>query len=127
MLECVGESLLDDAVGGKVEAGGQRALGAVHDEVDGKPGIAVVLDQRPDVLERRPRLELPVRRHHVPAQDTEQTPHLRERLPSRLLDPQQRLFRALGALVEQQACGPRLDGHHADRVGDDIVQLARDA
>ena len=61
------------------------------------------------------------------SQDADEPAHLRERGASGLLDRDQRLALALLVLAEQAAHGGGLDGHHAHRVTDDVVQLARDA
>jgi hypothetical protein len=63
----------------------------------------------------------------VPAHDPEEAPHLGERLPSRLLDGEQRLARPRRFLVEEKTGRPRLHGHDADRVSYHVVEIACDA
>ena len=52
--------------------------------------------------------------------------HLAQCIAAHALDHDHRGASGLGVSVEQSLGGPRLDPHHADAVGDEIVQLARD-
>ena len=53
-------------------------------------------------------------------------PHLGQRLAAGLLDDEQGLALLLLVGLEEPARRRRLDGHHADAVADDVVELARD-
>jgi hypothetical protein len=61
-----------------------------------------------------------------PPQHADQLAHLRERLAARLLDYEQRFPLALLVGTEQPPHAGGLDGHDADAMPHDIVQLARD-
>src|SRR5262249_37082859 len=61
-----------------------------------------------------------------PLQHADQSAHLGERLPARLLDDQQRVAFALLVGPEQSPYAGSLDGHDADAMADDVMQLARD-
>ena len=63
----------------------------------------------------------------VAAQHPEQPARLGQRLAAGLLDRGQRLARRRLLGAERVALGARLDDHHADVVGHEVVQLARDA
>ena len=62
----------------------------------------------------------------VLAQDAEQPPHVAERLARRGADRVQRGAGERRVVVERGLGGVGLDGDHAQAVGDDVVQLARD-
>ena len=96
MLDRIRERFLDDAVGSEVEPGWQCPLVAFHGELDLQADRTVLLEQRTDVLEGGAGLE-PGLRCHVLAQDTEQAPHLAERLPPGFLDAEERLFCPVGS------------------------------
>ena len=84
-----------------------------------------MLDQALEGLDprlRRQRGRLAFGAHHL-----EQTAHLRQRLATRLLDDRECLPLALLLRLQQAAHGSGLHRHHADRVCDHVVQLARDA
>ena len=66
VFEGVGERLLDDAVGGQVEAGGQRPRPALHPEVDFDAGVLHGLGQGRKIVQSRLRRQ---RRRVVVAQD----------------------------------------------------------
>src|SRR6185369_719904 len=48
----VGQGLLDDAVGGQVDARGQLARGAHDLEIDGEPGAAYLVEHAAELAER---------------------------------------------------------------------------
>ena len=60
-----------------------------------------------------------------PAQHAEQAPHLGERLAAGLLDQRSGSSARSGSWSRSSLAAP-FDGHDADRVGDDVVQLAGD-
>ena len=76
VFERVGERLLDDAIGGQFEAGGQWAGLAFDHDLDGQPGMLALVDQPPEVVEARGgrKLGLVV----VAAQNPEDATHLPE-------------------------------------------------
>src|SRR5450756_2253795 len=53
VLERVGQRFLDDAVGGEIEAGRQRARVSLHAQGDGQPGLADLLAQPLQLAEAR--------------------------------------------------------------------------
>ncbi len=60
------------------------------------------------------------------AQEPDELAHLGQRAARGFLDRLERLVRASGIATQELAGGVRLDGDEADRVADDVVQLARD-
>ena len=73
-----------------------------------------------------PRLRRETGRLAVVAQGAQEPPQLRHRFPAGRLDGEQRGLRLVGRRAEDLACRAGLDDHDADRVRDDVVQLARD-
>ena len=91
----------------------------------GSPARPTSSDQRVEAIEARLGRELDA--VALVAHRPEEAPHLRKRRAAGLFDALQRipiLVERLGQLV---ADGADLEHHHADRVGDDVVELARDA
>ena len=126
VLERVRERLLDDAIRGEVDAGGQRAGIPGDREGDVQPGRPHALDELRQAREPRRRRQsgrLAGRR----LDDAEQSSQLGQRLAARRLDRAQRLARTLGMGREDVGARSRLQNHHAHVVGDHVVQLARDA
>ena len=124
VLERVGQAFLDDAIGGEVDRPREREGLAVDVQPDGKAGAADLLQQRVEAVEARLGRELDV--VAVAAHRAEQAAHLGERRAAGLLDAVERirvLGERLGKLVPD---GADLEHHHADGVGDDVVELARD-
>jgi hypothetical protein len=124
VLHDVGQRLLHDPVGGEVDA---------RCELDRLPLDAQlhVDARRPHLLDEPPCLGkagLWGENGHtvVRAQDPEQASHLGERLPGGRLHGFELLRLARPLVTEPPANGPRLDDDHADRVGDHVVELARD-
>ena len=124
VLERVGEALLDDPVGGEVDALGERKRLAVDVELDREPGAADLAHQRVEAVE--PGL----------GRQLEPSPSRRITASSRRISvraarpacstPLQRVA-VLGAGVgELVPDGADLQHHHADGVRDDVVQLPRD-
>ena len=62
----------------------------------------------------------------VRTQDREESSHLAQRLRCRPLDRVDRASRVVGILRQRVPGAARLEHDHADRVRDDVVQLARD-
>ena len=122
VLEGVGESLLDDAVRGEVDGARKWGRLAVHVESYVEPRGAHVSRQGRQVVQPGTWREL----EQVVAvpQRTQQPAHLRECRAARLLDVSQRLP-LLGRVRHPVAHGPDLEDHHAHRVGDYVVELAR--
>ena len=97
---------------------------AVDVQLDGQAGAADLVEQRVEAVEARLGRELDV--VPVAAHRAEETAHLGERRAAGLLDAPERiavLGRRIGKLVPD---GADLEHHHADGVGDDVVELARD-
>ena len=93
-------------------------------QLDGQAGAADLVEQRVEAVEARLRHEL----GFVPfaAHRGEKTAHLGKRCPAGPLDAPERiavLGHCIGELVPD---GADLEHHHADGVGDDVVELARD-
>ena len=124
MLDRVRQALLDEPVGSEVDACRKLHGIAFDPELDRQAGLASLRDEPLDVLEARLRCER--RRLLGAAQDADEASHLGQRLASRLFDDHERLPLALLIRPEQAAHAGRLDGHDADAVADDVVQLARD-
>ena len=124
VLERVGQALLDDPVRGEVDPARERERLAVDVQLDGQPGAADLVQQRVEAVEPGLRHELglvPVAAHRG-----QQAAHLGERGAAGLLDAlsaSRSSPSAVGQLVPDRA---DLEHHHAHRVGDDVVQLARD-
>ena len=124
MLERVRQGLLDDPVGRDVHGRRQRPLLALDSDLDGQLRLAHRRRQARQLPEPRlggqwigvPRL----------AQEAEQPVQLLHRVAARQLDRGQRLLRLLRVPVDDDAPGAGLDAHHADVVGDDVVQLPGD-
>ena len=124
MLERVGQALLDDAVGGEVDAAREREGLAVDVQPDGQAGAADLVQQRVEAVEARLGHELDL--VLLAAHGGQQAAHLGERRPAGPLDAPERvavLGQRVGKLVPDRA---HLEHHHADRVGDDVVELAGD-
>ena len=124
MLERIGQALLDDSIGREVDRLRNRDGLAVDVQPYGKARACDLLEQRVEPAEAGlgRELELVV----VAAQRPEQEAHLGERGAAGLLDAAQRirlLAERRGKLVPDSA---DLEHHHADRVGDDVVELAGD-
>jgi hypothetical protein len=120
----VGQALLGDAEGREVHPRGQQSCFALHLQADVDVAGARLPDEPVQLGQSRLRGQgrgLPVGTEHP-----EQSPHLGECLACRRLDRGE-----IGGLLgmrgtEPAAYGLGLDGHHADRVGHDVVQLAGD-
>ncbi len=124
VLERVGQPLLDDAVRGEVDRARERERLALDVEPDGQAGSADLVRERLEPVEPGLRRELdlvPVLAHGL-----EEAAHLDERGAAGLLDALERLavLIELGGKLVPYRSG--LEDHDADRVGDDVVQLARD-
>ena len=107
--------------------GGSGTRLALDPVLDRQPGLADLLDERARALPSsgcgRERAAARRRRR----EDAEQPAHLGERLAAGRLDRRAApRARASWLGVEQAADACGLDGHDADAVGDDVVQLAGD-
>jgi hypothetical protein len=125
VLERVREALLHEAVRGQVDSGRELHRVALDREHDREPGFAGVLDELVQVLEAR----LGRKRGSLlrASQHADHASHLRHGFASRLLDDEQRLAFAFLFGLEQAAHRRSLDGHDADAVADDVVELPCDA
>jgi hypothetical protein len=121
VLDRVGQRLLDHAKGGELGAGGQRPSLAALRERDRQAGVAGLLDELAEPVERRCLGAV-----RAGLQHPEQRVHLGQRGRSGPADPHRRLLCPLG--VDRQdpsgAAGPH--DHDADAVRHDVVHLARD-
>ena len=124
VLEGVGERLLDDAVHRQLERARQRPRLALDRQVDRQLALRRLRDQLRQLREvglRRQRVVLA-----LAAQEAEQPVQLDDGLPAGRLDRAERLLRLVGPPRHHPPRRARLDAHHADVVGHDVVQLARD-
>ena len=126
VLERVGQALLDDPVGGEVERARER------EAARRRPAAAPAGPARPTSSSSASRPSRPGCGREldvvaVAAHRAEQAAHLGERRAAGLLDaaraPRVSSRERVGQLVPD---GADLQHHHADGVGDDVVQLARD-
>ena len=123
--ERVRQALLHDPVGGEVERTRERGRLAVDAQPHGQARPADLREQGVEAVEAGlgDELELVAVAAHGP----EESAHLGERCAPGLLDALERvavLCERGGKLVPH---GADLEHHHAHRVGDDVVELARDA
>ena len=124
MLERVRQALLDDAIGGKVDPAREREGLAVDVQLGGQAGAADLVQQRVEAVETGLRNELDL--VLVAPHCGKETAHLGERGPAGPLDAPERVAVVgprVGKLVPD---GAHLQHHHADGVGDDVVELAGD-
>ena len=124
LLERAAERLLQHAVGGQVEPERQVALLALDRKLDRQAGRLDPAQQRVDVPQRRLWGERDVL--VLAAQDAEQAADLGQRLAAAGLDREEGVGGAGGVALGQAACARRLHHHRAQRVRDDVVQLAGD-
>jgi len=123
VLADVGQALLNDAEGGEVERRWEWPPLAIDLEADREPGLLRVFDKPLDVGDSRLWFE---RRVGFVAQQADHLPHFAERSPCCRLHGLERLLRPARVVAEELCGGIGLDSDDADRVGDDVVQLARD-
>ncbi len=126
MLADVGERLLDHAVGGEVDRGGQGLRRGRGLEVDGESGADEAVDELIEDAQARSRFGGGFRVVGL-AQQADRGAQLRKRRAGRLADMRQGLFGLVGPVVHDMGGDPGLDVDQRDVVGDDIVQLAGDA
>ena len=118
--------LLHDAVHGHADAGRDVVDDAGHGQAHGQPGGGV--DEGGQVGERRHgHRPAVVGGIVVAAQHAEHLAQLVHRLAAGALDVGEQVLGGVRPGRQVAAGGRRLDHHHADRVGDDVVQLAGDA
>ena len=125
VLERVGQRLLHDAVGGEVDAGRQLAPLAGHVQLDRQPGRAAALDQRAELVQRRlrRRARRPRRRRAARRAGGASPPAPRGRCAR---SAPRRRSRAAGRASRMRRAPPAWMTIVRDRVGDDVVHLARD-
>ena len=129
MLEGVGQRLLDDPVGGQLDAGVERPADALHRQLDRKAGGADLLDERAEALKTGHRLARGSSGAADPlgfAQDPEHPAHVGQCRAAGPVDGLERGSSILGSPIECGQAGTRLDDDDADVMGHDVVQLARD-
>ena len=123
MLANVRKRLLHNAVGRQVDHGRYGCLLAPDRQCDGKFRIGV--HQRFKI--RKTWLRCIFRCRICRAQHAEQAAKFVEGLPSRGLDGGERLDGEIGLGVNNATGTAGLNGHHADGVSDDVVELTGDA
>ena len=125
VLDHVGERLLDDPVRGEVERLRKRDPLALHGKLDGQPARPRLLDQPVQVVDPGLRRQRPL---VILARSTPSERRMSaSAVARRPLDRLQRLAGALGIALEDPARPFCLHDDHPDAVGDDVVELARDA
>ena len=124
VLEHVRQRLLDDAVDRELDAAGQRLRLADHLQSHRQSGVAVARDQLVELGERRLRARLaPSARARAAARGSAAARPGSARRWSRR---GRACRRHVGRGAQHVARAAHADQHHADRVGDDVVQLAGD-
>ena len=123
-IERCGERLLDDAVRRHVEPGRELARLALDAHGDGEAGGGRPARERLDVAQRRLGRERQLR--VLGAQDPEQPAQLVQRFAPGALDRLEGGLREVRPREREPARARGLHGHPAQRVGDHVVQLARD-
>jgi hypothetical protein len=120
----VHQRLLDDPVRGQVDPGRELDRLPFGHQLDWQTGITNLPDEAIEVAQARLRREHGglVRR----SEDIHQAAHLVERLAAGRLDGNESLDRLVGIRRQRPPPATRLEDDHADRVGNDVVQLASD-
>jgi hypothetical protein len=124
---CVGQRLLDDAVGGQLDPGVEGGGRAAQDEPGaGRRGVPGHVDELVELSQAG--LGLPDGRVRVGVftQHAEQPPHLGQRGPRGVANGQQPLRPGRGHARGGQPGRLGLHGDHRDVVRDHVVQLASD-
>ena len=124
VLEGVRERLLDNAVGGQVEAGRQRPRPALHPDLDFDAGLLYGLGEGRKIVQSRLRRQ---RWRVIVAQDAKEAAQLGQRLPAGLLHSQEGRHSPIRVVGQLHPGGSRVHGHNADAVCDHVVQLPRDS
>src|SRR5262249_34552805 len=119
----VRQRLLDDAICRHVGAGPEWTWSPFDDELHVQSGRADVVEQLLEACETRLWHERV--RVSVGAEHPEETPHLLERCSPGALDRRERRVRRR-VLREVETFGAGLDDDDAERVRDDVVELAGD-
>jgi hypothetical protein len=125
VLDGVGERLLDDPVGRQVDPGRQRLLGALDHQLDPEPGPPDLLDQRRHLGQAGLGGEAGGLVAVAP-QHPEQPAHLDQGLAPGGRDRLEGAGRPGRFGRHRHRAGLGLHHHHADVVGDHVVQLAGD-
>ena len=131
VLERVGERLLDDPVGGQLDARIDWWTLALHRQLDREAGGAHLLDQATETLEAGHRLARRVVGGRVlrvawRAQDPEHPAHVGQRLAAGPVDGLERRASAFRSPIERGQSRTGLDDDHADVMGHDVMQLPGD-
>jgi hypothetical protein len=124
VLERVGQSFLDDAIGGEVDALWQLVRFTFDRQLHRQAGLAHLVDEAVDLAEAGLRPEV-FGLALFGSQDAQQAFDIGQRLTSRGLYRGQRVARRSGLLVEDALRGARLQHDHVERVTHDIVKFAR--
>ena len=124
VLQRVGERLLHDPVGGEVDARGQGHALSLHVHVHAQPGRAGAGGELLHAVDADGPLEVLAL---AVAHRSEQAPQLCQGLAPGALDQLGHLGRLLRALLHDPPGPAGLHHHHAQVVGEHVVQLARDA
>ena len=124
VLERVGQAFLNYSIGREVDRPWELEGLAVDVQPHRKAGAADLFQERVEAAETRLGCQFEV--FAVAAHRPEEAAHLGERCAAGLLDASERI-RVLGECFgELVPDGADLEHHHADSVGDDVVELARD-
>ncbi|HEY2938505.1 MAG TPA: hypothetical protein VGJ27_01700 [Gaiellaceae bacterium] len=124
VLERVRKRRLHDPVRREIDAGRQLGRGTFEHDLDGQARGFHLGEEGVELRKARLRREreLVVARSQHP----EQAAHLLERLVACALDHGERFLRFGRLGLEDFLAAARLEDHHADRVRDDVVELAGD-
>jgi hypothetical protein len=123
VFQHVRQRLLHDPVRRQIHARGQRSRLALDMQLGGQAGRARRPQKVVDVGQPRPGIERPVGRS---AQHTEDPLQLGQRLPAGLLHNIERVPFLVLIRSQQPAHSAGVQGHDADAVRDDVVQLPGD-
>ncbi len=121
---CVRQRLLDDAVGGEIDARRQRHNLALQDEPDVRTCVARSVDELGKLFETRLGRTVGLA-SYVLAQNSQQTAGLGERIARGRRDRLESSTSVGRQLRRGQASGLALDGDHREVMRNDVVQLAR--
>jgi hypothetical protein len=125
VLERVGQALLNDAEGRRVEARGDLGRRALDAQRDRQPRVPGLRDESIELSQCRPRPAITWLL--VDAKCAEQAGELIERLSAHLENRLQSWATVAAPRSQQLLAGPRLKDDHADAASDGVVQIASHA
>lgn len=130
VLVCVGQPLLDDAVGGQVDGGREGAWVAGLPLADAQPGGGQRFEKPSQAGQAGHRLgRLRLVRLVVPglAQYVQQRAQFVQDRAAGVTDVTERHLGLIGPASQEVTCDPCLNGDQGDVVGDHVVEFPRDA